>query len=138
MKRKLLVGSLVLLVAMQLVTCERTNPPITGDLTAPPEVASILRRACYDCHSNETVWPWYSRVAPISWLVHRDVVDGRRHLNFSEWDKVPTEKRARKINAASHQAKEGEMPPWFYLPMHWNARVADAERAILERWALSQ
>ena len=135
LRSKILLGALVVFGAMQLVMFARTNPPVTGDFAAPPEVAAILRRACYDCHSNQTVWPWYSRLAPVSWLLHRDVVEGRRHVNFSEWDKVPAEKRARKIANVAKQIKEGEMPPWFYLPLHKAARLDDADRAVIERWA---
>jgi hypothetical protein len=95
--RKILIAALVLSGAAQLVRCQRTNPSVTQDVAAPGDVATILRRACYDCHSNETVWPWYAHVAPVSWLLHRDVVEGRRHLNFSEWDQVPADRRARKL-----------------------------------------
>ena len=70
---------------MQLVSFERTNPPVTGEIKAPGDVKPLLERACYDCHSNQTVWPWYSRIAPGSWLMHRDVIEGRKELNFSEW-----------------------------------------------------
>ncbi len=137
MKRgpKILLGSLFVFGAMQLVTCERTNPPVTGSLQTPPEVEAILRRACYDCHSNETVWPWYSHLAPVSWLLHRDVVEGRRHVNFSEWNTVPADKRARRIKNVAQQAKQGDMPPWFYLPMHPKAHLSDEDRAVLQRWA---
>ena len=65
-------------VLIQLVSFERTNPPVTGEVEAPPEVKALLKRACFDCHSHDTTWPWYSKVAPVSWLVHRDVVEGRK------------------------------------------------------------
>jgi hypothetical protein len=104
-----------------------TNPPVTKDLVwKSPQIQEIIHRACYDCHSNETVWPWYANVAPVSWLLQRDVNDGRRHLNFSEWDK-PQEHSG----DVAEQIKEGEMPPWFYLPMHSNARLSDADRQTL-------
>ena len=75
----------VLCIGIQFVPVQRTNPPITGEIKAPAEVMHILRKACYDCHSNETVWPWYSYIAPISWTVESDVKAGRSDLNFSEW-----------------------------------------------------
>src|SRR5690348_6573673 len=79
----LVLGAGVL--AAQLVRPQRTNPPVVSDVAAPPEIEAVLRRACFDCHSNETAWPWYTAVAPISWVLHRDVLEGRRRLNFSEW-----------------------------------------------------
>ena len=137
MKRsgKIGVGCVAVLAAAQVVRFDRTNPPVSADIGAPADVAPVLRRACYDCHSNETVWPWYSQVAPVSWLLHRDVVEGRRHLNFSEWDRVPAQKRGRRMHEIGEQVQEGEMPPWFYLPMHHAAKLSDADKALLERWS---
>jgi hypothetical protein len=137
MKRSLKIGlgAVVVVLGMQVIRFDRTNPSVTADIGAPADVAPVLRRACYDCHSNETVWPWYSQVAPVSWLLHRDVVEGRRHLNFSEWDRVPVEKRARRLRGVGKQVQAGEMPPWFYLPMHRTARLSDADKAVLERWS---
>ena len=71
-----IVGLCVGFIVIQFVPVNRTNPPVEGDLRAPTEVLSVLRRACYDCHSNETVWPWYSRVAPLSWVIAHDVTRG--------------------------------------------------------------
>jgi cytochrome c551/c552 len=137
MKRsaKIGLGAAALIAAIQVPQCERTNPPVTGPAALPAPVEAVLRRACYDCHSNETVWPWYSRLAPVSWLLHRDVVEGRRHLNFSEWDKVAAERRARKLRDLGHEVESGDMPPWFYLPMHPNARLSDADKQMLQRWS---
>lgn len=134
---KVLIAAVATLGAMQLVTCKHENPPITGELVAPPDVQEVLRRACYDCHSHQTVWPWYSHVAPISWLVYRDVTEGRRHVNFSTWTALPPEKQAKKKKGSAKEAREGEMPPWFYLPAHPTARLTEADRATLARWAES-
>src|ERR1700729_673705 len=99
---------------------DHTNPAVTKEATwDSPQTADLARRACFDCHSNETVWPWYSNVAPVSWLNQRDVNGGRRHLNFSEWNKPQKH--------AGHVVKEiqsGDMPLWFYLPMHSAARLS--------------
>ncbi|MEP7355180.1 MAG: heme-binding domain-containing protein [Acidobacteriota bacterium] len=110
---------------MQFVPFGRSheNPPTTKEVVwDSPETADLMQRACYDCHSNRTVWPWYSNVAPISWLVQRDVNGGRRHLNFSEW-----EKPSQHAKDVANQVNSGEMPPWFYLPMHPNAKLSDAD-----------
>lgn len=104
-----------------------TNPPRTGEPEwNAPQTVALMRRACFDCHSNETVWPWYSNLAPVSWLVQRDVNSGRRHLNFSEWNRPQ-----RHAKDVAEQLREGEMPPWFYLPMHPAARLSAAEKDAL-------
>jgi hypothetical protein len=92
-----------------------------------PETRALARRACFDCHSNETVWPWYSRVAPASWLLMHDVQTGRHEMNFSEWDKPQDE--------ADHAAKmvnRGKMPLKKYLLLHPDARLSQAARDSLE------
>src|SRR5207249_9216899 len=81
----LLLGFGAALVCSQAVRVQRINPPVRGDLTAPPPIQEVLREACYDCHSNETRWPLYSALGPFSWLIQHDVVAGRRRLNFSDW-----------------------------------------------------
>lgn len=122
--------------AIQLVPVERTNPPIDGEVPAPPEVRSILRRACYDCHSNETVWPLYSRIAPISWLVAYDVHEGRKELNFSEWNQLETKKQLKAMHESWEEVDEGEMPPWFYLVPHRDAALSSGDFEALRAWSL--
>lgn len=120
---------LLLAVLIQFVPFghEHTNPPAVREpVWDSPETKSLVRRACFDCHSNQTTWPWYSNVAPVSWLVQRDVNGGRRHLNFSEWDRP--QRHARDVAA---EVQGGDMPPWFYLPMHPAARLSDAEKQAL-------
>lgn len=135
LKRKIAAVLVLVLAGMQLVRCDHTNPPVTADIQASPEVESILRRACYDCHSNETRWPWYSQVAPVSWLVARDVRDGRKHLNFSEWGKKSETVRGKKQLEAGQQVAIGEMPMSIYVPLHGEAKLSDADKAALARWA---
>jgi hypothetical protein len=125
--------SAVLLVA-QLVPTKRTNPPLQGTLAAPPEIYAILRRTCYDCHSNETRWPWYSRIAPLSWLIVRDVTLGRKEVNFSKWRSYYPATRRRKFERMSPTLREENMPPWSYRLIHPGARFTDADYAAPERW----
>ncbi len=125
----------VVLVLMQFVPVDRTNPPLGGEVPAPAEVRAILKRACYDCHSNETVWPWYGRVAPFDWLMERDVREGRREVNFSTLADAPLKRRQRKWMEIPEQVEKREMPPWFYTAVHPEARLSDADRAALVRWA---
>lgn len=131
------IGVVLALAAMQLVTFERTNPPVTSEIRAAPEVTSVLRRACYDCHSNETVWPWYSHVAPVSWLMHRDVTGGRAALNFSSWGVLPVEKKSKSQHQIAEDVTEGEMPPWFYRPLHPHAALSATDKQLIQTWAQS-
>jgi hypothetical protein len=128
---------IVAFVAIQLVPVDRTNPPVETEVPATAEVRSVLRRACYDCHSNETVWPWYSRIAPVSWLVARDVNEGREELNLSTWNRYTTKQQLKKLKESWEEVAEGEMPPWLYLPPHPAARLSADDRAVLRAWSQS-
>lgn len=132
---KVAIGVGAVLVMIQAVRFEHTNPPITGDIDAPAPIKQLLSRACYDCHSNETKWPWYTNIAPASWLVHRDVVEGRQELNFSTWAQLPAQKQAKKLGEIAEELEGNDMPPWFYVPMHAEAKLTDAERQQLIAWA---
>ena len=129
----LVVIAICALLALQFVRPARTNPAVDQSQTiqthlqVPPNVGAILDRACQDCHSNTTRWPWYSNVAPVSWLIQSDVDSGREHLNFSEWNRaqeVDLEEIAESIG-------EGSMPPWYYLPLHADAKLTQAEKDAL-------
>jgi len=136
--RRLRIAALAALavgVAIQLVPIDRSNPPVESEISAPPEVREILERACYDCHSHETVWPWYGYLAPASWLLAYDVGEGREHMNFSTWNRYTPKKQAKKLEEIPEEVDEGNMPPWFYLPLHPEARLDDADRETLRRWA---
>jgi hypothetical protein len=131
--RRLLRGSLaaggIALVLIQFVPYghSHTNPPVTREpIWNNPQTGELAARACFDCHSNQTEWRWYTNVAPFSWYIQHDVEDGRRRLNFSEWDKPQREARG-----APNEVQRGEMPPAAYLPVHPEARLSDQERQIL-------
>jgi len=114
---------------IQLVPYGRnhTNPPVTMEPRWDrPRTRALAVRACFDCHSNETVWPWYSSVAPVSWLVQRDVDEGRRELNFSEWHRPQ-----REAHESAGTMRKGEMPPWFYAVGVRHARLTAEERSAL-------
>lgn len=105
----------------------RANPPVLAEPAwGSPATRELARRACFDCHSNEVRWPWYARVAPVSWLIQHDVDEGRAALNFSEWQR-PQEEAGESAEALA----EGEMPPSIYLLMHPEARLTQAERSAL-------
>jgi Haem-binding domain len=125
----------VAFIAIQLVPVSRTNPPVEGDFRGSTEVVSVLRRACYDCHSNQTVWPWYSRVAPVSWVIAHDVNEGRAELNFSTWDQLSTEKQAKAMKESWKEVAEGEMPTWYYVVLHPEARLSANDQSVLQAWS---
>lgn len=133
----ILLGLLVVIGVIQFVPVDRLNPPVEAKVSAPANVQVILQRTCYDCHSNETVWPWYSQVAPFSWLVARDVRKGREELNFSTWNRITTQEQAKKLKESWEKVAEGEMPPWFYLSVHRDATLSAEDRLALRHWALS-
>ena len=114
-----------------------SNPPTRYTPEAPPDVQAILRRSCFDCHSNETRWPLYARIAPGSWLMARDVHNGRSHMNFSEWADHDEDERQTDLENCWEQVDTGEMPKWFYLyPMHLGARLSPADKTLLKSYFL--
>jgi hypothetical protein len=129
------VAALVLAVAIQFVPVERSNPPVETEVDAPKDVAALLRRSCYDCHSNETRWPWYSRVAPASWVVAWDVGRAREDMNFSEWPVFDFELQEDMLADVVKQLERGRMPLTSYVVMHPQANLRPAERARLIAWA---
>jgi len=135
--RILTFGSVLILIALaiQFIPVTRSNPPATADLAAPAEVKAILKASCYDCHSNETEWPWYSRVAPVSWLVASDTTNGRKKFNFSDWNTYPSGKQAAILAHAVREIRRGDMPPWYYTIKHGEARLTPEKKAVLEAWA---
>lgn len=129
--RRAAIAVAALFVIIQLIPYGRnhTNPSSRVEPQwDSAETRALAKRACFDCHSNETNWPWYSNVAPISWLVQNDVNEGRSKLNFSEWDRPQKE-----ADEAAEQIQKGEMPLWFYLPLHASARLSAAEKQMLIR-----
>jgi len=132
MKRRIRIALLALVslvVLIQLVPYGRdhTNPPVTAEPEwNTRETRELFFQACGNCHSHETEWPWYSQVAPMSWLVQRDVDKARSEFNVSRWGTGKQE-----ADEAAEEFREGDMPPWFYLPSHPEARLEGAERDSL-------
>lgn len=140
-RKRIWVGAIVLLVAIQLIPVTKTNPAVDGANSllganaAPPEIAAIFQRSCQDCHSNRTTWPWYSHVAPVSWVVASDVNGARQHMNLDEWGTYSVEKRQSKLTKICEEMRSGDMPDTKYTLIHRSAKLTDAQRGTLCDWA---
>ena len=126
-----------LFAALQFTNPPHTNPPVKNDflgrMNPPVKIAAMFRSACYDCHSDETKWPWYSSVAPMSWQIAQDVDEGRVQLNLSEWPSDP--KRAwKKMENMSEEIDQKDMPLKKYMILHKDAQLTDDERSELTQW----
>ena len=128
---------IIALGVTQGVPMDRANPSVEGEVSANLDVRAVLQRAGYDCHSNETVWPSYSRIAPISWLVASDVHEGREALSCSTWNRLTDQEQAKEMHEIGDEAVEGAMPPWLYRKFHPGARLSEADRSVLETWSRS-
>lgn len=135
------VVAAVVFLLIQFIQPNRSNPPvdpamtINAELNIPSHVASLLNRACKDCHSNETHWPFYSYVAPASWLVSDDVMEGRKHFNMSEWGKYKMGKKIQKLSGIYEAISDKSMPLPKYVYLHPEANFSQAERDTLIQWA---
>ncbi len=138
MKRvlKIVLGLFALtFIGIQFVPVERTNPSVIADFDGDPGIEALLRRACYDCHSNETHWPWYSAVAPASWSIVEHVDHGREELNFSLWGRMPRTQQDHKREECWEEVESGEMPHSGYVPLHPDARLSPEDLELLKAWA---
>lgn len=124
-----------LVVGIQFVPVDRTNPEPVSPVTAPAEVLEILDRACFDCHSHRTRWPWYSRLAPVSWWLAHHVDEGRGDLNFDVWPVFDPDERELYLRDIEQQLVKGEMPPGYYKIAHPEARLTASEVDVLLAWS---
>jgi hypothetical protein len=143
--RGTMFGFCSLIVAIQFIRPARTNPPVIqantleANVSVPPAVERILTAACNDCHSNQTRWPWYSEVAPISWFVINHVNEGRQHMNFSEWqrpqDQGPARLPQRRRRSACSEVQTGAMPLFSYRLIHRDSRLTPEDVQTFCQWA---
>ncbi|MBL7851116.1 MAG: heme-binding domain-containing protein, partial [Cyclobacteriaceae bacterium] len=113
----------------------RPTTDLLGTQEVPEPIVSILKTSCYDCHSVETRYPWYSKVAPVSWLVAKDVREGREEMNLSEWTDLAKRKKIKNLENIKDEVTEGHMPMPIYLVIHWDARLTDEQRKQIADWA---
>lgn len=129
--------TLIVLALIQFIPVDRTNKPVAKSqnfvdvMKTPQNIQEILKKACYDCHSNETVYPDYAYVAPISWSLKHHVNEGREHLNFSEWTTFNQDLKKNMLESSSADLKQNRMPLPGYIAQHPEARLSDAEVKVL-------
>ena len=140
MKKKIGYGLLLIIIVIQFFRIDKTNPEVSLEndfiaLTAPPEeISVILKSTCYDCHSNETNYPWYSNVAPISWWVKDHIDEGREELNFSKWGTFKAKRKDHKLEEAVEMLEDGEMPLDEYTWTHSEANLTSKQKEQLIDW----
>lgn len=139
LKWAVIVG-VVLAFAIQIARPTRTNPPVDEAHTIfahtqmSPEVTAIINRSCGDCHSDKTVWPWYSNVAPVSWFVANHVNNGRKIMNLSEWGDLDHERQDRRLRQICDEIQDGAMPLSSYTPMHPASKLSPADVKAICDW----
>jgi hypothetical protein len=136
-RNQVVLVAIAVVIVIQFIPVDRSNPPVQGELNAPPAVAEILRASCYDCHSNETQWPWYSYVAPVSWMLAHHVGEGREKLNFSTWSDLAEKDRIKMVHEIWEETSQGQMPLRVYLIMHPKAKLSDGAIERLRMWSES-
>jgi len=141
MKRKILYGLVILLVAIQFIRPAKNQSGVVSSndiskaYTVPADIDLILKKACNDCHSNNTVYPWYSNIQPVAWWLQDHVNDGKKHLNLSEFLTYPAKRQYKKLDEVIETVKEGEMPLNSYTWIHKEAILTDTEKLALSNWA---
>lgn len=140
MKKKLALGFIALLVIIQFFRIDKTNPVVVQQndfisITNPPDdIKQILKTSCYDCHSYESYYPWYTNVAPISWWVKQHINEGREELNFSEWGTFSEKRKKHKLEEVYEEVDEEEMPLKSYLIVHHDAKLTVEQKNELVAW----
>ena len=140
MKRKLLLLAVIILVGIQFIPVEENKSDTFSkndfiNTTNPPEdIGKMLKSSCYDCHSNNTKYPWYDKIAPVSWWVSGHIDHAKEELNFSEWDTYTAKKKKHKLEEIVEETGEGEMPLNSYLWMHGEAKLTDEQVKQLKQW----
>ena len=139
-KRNILLGLLVLFVLIQLIRIDKTNPSSDAaqefmTIEKPPnQVANILKNACYDCHSHNTAYPWYTNLAPVSWMIRSHIKGGRQQVNFSTWGTYDAKKRQHKLEEMAEEVAEKKMPMKSYTWLHSEAKLSATDRQTLIDW----
>lgn len=134
-KKKIIITLVAIFILLQFIPINRNNPPVEADLQAPENIKSILKKSCYDCHSNETHYPIYSYFFPVSVFLAHHVEEGREELNFSNWENLPANKKRKKLKEIKEEVEEKEMPLSSYTIIHKNAVLTAEDIKLLSDWA---
>ena len=138
--KKIIFFTVLIFVFLQIIPVNlpepvKNNPnDLIKTANVPAKVADILRKSCYDCHSYEIVYPWYSHIAPVSFLVKRDIEEGVKELNFSEWNTLKKARKAQKLDKIAEEVQEGEMPMAIYTLIHRDAKLTDKDKELIVKW----
>ncbi|MFT5662399.1 MAG: hypothetical protein ACI9TV_003050 [Sulfurimonas sp.] len=140
MIKKIVIGIVIILVGIQFISVDKTNPPLDEKLTlkAPAQVMEVMKQSCFDCHSNETKWPYYADIAPMSFVVADHVKDARRALNFSKWNEISEEIKILRLKRAIVTVKNGMMALPSYVSAHEEAELSKEDKTILITWFESE
>ncbi|HVW15252.1 MAG TPA: heme-binding domain-containing protein [Mucilaginibacter sp.] len=139
--KKIVLGLLVILVAIQFIRPGKniSAGPFVNSIDkhypVPKDVQAILKRSCYDCHSNNTYYPWYNNIQPVAWLLAHDVNEGKEDLNFDEFSNYSSSQKREKFDKLTDEVKDGEMPMSIYTVIHRDAVLSEAEKQSLITWA---
>jgi hypothetical protein len=143
MAKRILIGVIILLVIVQFIQPPHNNAPadtptdITHAVAVPADVMTVLKKSCYDCHSNHTDYPWYSKITPVNWWLNNHINEGKRELNFSEFATYTERKKSKKLEETAKQVEKKEMPLSSYTLIHTDAKLTDAQRQLVINWAKS-
>lgn len=144
MKNKIVLGLLIFVLIFGLIQfyqpeknwqINESREDIFYRKNIDPRIVTMLKTSCYDCHSNNTAYPWYNNIAPVSWMIANHVNEGKEHLNFSHWSLYIPEKQHKLLKKIMEDVEEGEMPLSSYLIIHSNARISDSQKELLKIWA---
>ncbi len=125
----------LLFLAFQIIQVDKINPKYDkkDEIKAPKEVMNIFKRSCWDCHSNDTVWPWYASVAPFSWTIVKNVRNGRAYVNFSIWETYTNKQKDKKLEEI-YRTMNGAMPPAGYIRFHSDANITNEQKDLIQTW----
>lgn len=141
MRRRILLIIIIILIGIQFIrpAKNQSNDVLTSDIShvypVPQNVSVILKKACNDCHTNNTVYPWYAQIQPVGWWLNHHIKEGKDELNFNEFGAYAVQRQYHKLEEVVEQVKEGEMPIWSYTLIHTNAKLTDEEKQTLINWA---
>ena len=136
MLKKTIISLVLIIIGIQFIGVDKTNPSVdkTVSLSTDKEVMDILKKGCYDCHSYETKWPSYSNIAPVSFFVASHVKNGRKALNFSEWEKISKDIKQARLKRGVITVNNGMMALPSYLFVHENSKLSKDEKKTLTNW----